>query len=71
MPSIKMGAVVLIVLTLVSGQAFAWGSHQDEANEKLNTIIEKDQEDATNKALDSITEQIQEENNTKVGGKQS
>jgi hypothetical protein len=71
MPSIKMGAAVLVALTLMSSQAFAWGSHPDEANDKLNTIIEKDQEDATNKALDSITEQLQEENNTKVGGKQS
>ena len=71
MPSIKMGVVVLIALTLMSRQAFAWGSHPDEADEKLNTVIEKNQEEDTTKALDSITEQIQEKNNTTVGGKQS
>jgi len=69
MPSTKIGAATLITLTLMSGQALAWGSHPDEADDKLNTVIEKNQEDDTNKALDSITEQIQEANNAKVGGK--
>jgi len=69
MPSIKSGILALLTLTFLSSTAFAWGSHPDEASDKLNTVIEKKQDNDANKALDSITEQIQEENNAKVGEK--
>ena len=70
MRSIKVGAIVILTLALMTNAALAWGSRPDEPRDKLNTIVEKNQEDAVNKALDSITEQAQEEN-IKAGGKQS
>ena len=67
----KSFVLTLFALALVSGDTFAWGSRPEDSGNKLDKIIEKDQDQEVNKALDAITDRNQTEQvekNVKVGG---